>query len=179
MKLIEALVRWLIRRDALVDWIITRAKRRPYYDIEMAGSLYMRRWWLFGGVTPSKHRWAAVRLHEIIRSDADRHLHDHPAWNLSVVLRGGYFEAVPFETYPQWCRDRSGAPHSEHVILKWRGPGSVVFRRATDRHRLILNRGKPSWTLFVIGRKSNAWGFYTPDGKVPWRDYTHTPKAAA
>jgi len=53
---------------------------------------------------------------------------------------------------------------------RWRRPWSLAFRRATDRHRItVVSPG--TFTLFVTWRKVQWWGFYTPAGKIFWRDY--------
>jgi hypothetical protein len=50
------------------------------------GGSYMRRY-IFR--TP----WFTLRLHHILRSDDDRHLHDHPFDFTSFLLTGGYHRA--------------------------------------------------------------------------------------
>jgi hypothetical protein len=150
------------RLDALVDRLIARAQRTPYFHL----TGYMERWWLFGSRRTNDaaldRPWPiTARIHHILRSDNDRHLHDHPWWNISIVLRGGYWEWTPKNP-----RDPAGPQ-----VKTWRGPGSIVFRRASAVHRLELPAGTSTWSLFVMGPKSQAWGFYTPDGKVHWRDY--------
>ncbi|MBE7465440.1 MAG: hypothetical protein HS116_18335 [Planctomycetes bacterium] len=94
--------------------------------------------------------WARVYLHEIRRSDADRHLHDHP-WNFaSLMLAGGYFEHTP-------------------AGMRMVKPGQLVRHRAEDMHRIELfydgwhpeGAGPviPAWTLVFCGRKRREWGF--------------------
>ena len=77
---------------------------RPYFDL----TGYMLRGWVLGfhsamrndgsrtwhGRTRGKlHAWltskVAIRAHTVLRSDNERHLHDHPAASLSIVLEGG------------------------------------------------------------------------------------------
>lgn len=128
----------------LLDWFQMKVLGRS--DIYFGGSLYMRRW----RIGP---RWApGIRLHHILRSDLDRELHDHPFSYVSFILSGGYWEM------------RKG--HGR----KWFGPGSIVVRKTSDAHRLELPR--PAWTLVLRGPINNEWGFYTPDGWVPWRQFT-------
>jgi len=163
----------------LRDWIMRRAARTPYWHLDG----YMSRYWLFGGsyrddrATAERDwkgsrldrwigRWVAARVHHIHRSDDDRHLHDHPFWSISIVLQGGYYEVLP---------DRQGQhPHYDDLCAysRWVSPGKIVFRRGTDRHRLLLpeNQG-PTVSLFIMGPKTNEWGFYTDRGKVHWREY--------
>lgn len=117
------------------------------------GKTYMRRWWV---LPRSERRWN-VYLHNILNDDDDRAMHDHPGWNLSIVLRGGYWEITP-----------------EHTRGIYRGPGSVVFRRAEALHRLETNSsGRPTWTLWISGRKVHKWGFMCPGGRwVDWKTFT-------
>lgn len=117
-----------------------------YIDPE---SPYMRRWRIGWKWSPG------IRLHHILRSDADRELHDHPFWFVSFILLGGYYE------------------HREDGSRKWYGPGSVVFRTARTLHRLELmpdERGVecPAWTFVIRGRYAREWGFQTDDGWIPW-----------
>lgn len=132
------------------------------------GSLYMGRWDFFR----TKLFWP--RLHHIATADLDRHLHDHPSAYFSLVLHGGYTEARPVTIDPCFSWYPAG-PNSdelrEDLVLNERGPGSIAFRRATDRH-LIVEVLPDTWTLFIfLGGKQHWWGFYTPRGKVWWKDY--------
>lgn len=143
---------------------------------------------VLGGERPYMHRWYLTRqhwllnniyLHNILRSDDDRALHDHPWWNVSIVLRGGYWE---------WTR-RPDAEERRYIVemyrlevldtdiyqRRWRGPGSIVFRRATQAHRLELPAGRTCWSLFITGRKSREWGFHCPKGWKFWRDFIDCP----
>lgn len=116
------------------------------------GQTYMRRWWV---LPRSKSRWN-LYLHNIVGDDDDRALHDHPGWNLSIILRGGYWEHLP------------GGD------IKWRGPGTILFRRADALHRLSLPAGgRGAWTLWLSGRKVRKWGFMCPEGRwVDWETFT-------
>lgn len=155
------------------DALIERSKATPYFHIYDGGSLYMERYWL----TPRSQlvatargyelapgvKWCA-RIHHIVRPDLDRHMHDHPCDFLSVVLRGGYVEKRPTFKNPIFHRGR------ESMRPTFRGAGSVAFRRAHDRH-LISELHGDVWTLFLMRRTDNPWGFWTPDGKVFWERY--------
>lgn len=173
-------------RQYLLDWafprLFYRAVERPY---EHLGG-YMNRFWLLGGSYRDKRteaergwrgsrldrwigRWLCVRLHHVLRSNNDRHLHDHPSWSISLVLSGGYWEILP---YHQSQHPVGDAAFARRV---WRGPGALVFRRANHRHRLVVTPGNEPWTLFILGpRRAEDWGFYTPTGKVPHRQYLGT-----
>lgn len=123
---------------------------------------YIRRWWLI-----PRNRWFNIYLHQILRPDDDRALHDHPWWNLSIILKGGYYEVLPHV-----------GPTSHFV--RWRAPGSFTFRRAEAAHRLDLplfceGREKwvyrSCWSLFITGPRIREWGFHCPKGWVLWTDF--------
>lgn len=112
---------------------------------------YMRRWILR---TP----WGTLRIHHILRSDEDTHLHDHPFDFTSFLLSGGYVEVVPVN-----------GPHSKFAYLQVWPRFSIVRKKAEDAHRLILQR--PVWTFVISGPKRRSWGFHTEHGWVNHRDY--------
>lgn len=121
------------------------------YDIYFNGSLYMRRWRLL------HNRFFGLRVHNIVRSDADRELHDHPFSFVSIILAGGYWE------------------HTVDGRKTWYGPGSVIFRSADVLHRLELDKSYPNepmsvecpaWTIVLRGPETRVWGFLTDKGWV-------------
>jgi hypothetical protein len=167
----------------IVDYIIALGKRHPYTHLFHAdGDPYMRRYWLMprwllqelrenpydASTTYYKpKRWVpfSLRIHQIVTADYDKHMHDHPWSFLSLVLRGWYVEARPITTEPCF----SGY-QDEASFIEDRTPGTVAFRRATDRHR-ILQVSFDCWTLVVLGPKRHWWGFFTPAGKIHWKEY--------
>lgn len=141
----------------LVDWLIAFAKRNPYSHI----GDYMERYWI---VAYGKW-WAfdvALRVHHILRSDMDRAFHDHPWPYISVILRGGYTEVKPVFESGIYVGD----------TRRYYGAGSVLFRRAKAWHRLEVETGQTTWTLFLTGRYQQRWGFLVkPEYKVYWKDF--------
>ena len=114
-----------------------------------AGDPYLRRWWL------SKSALDSVYIHQMLRSDAEEELHDHPAENLSILLDG--------------CM-REVTPQGVRVVE----PGDIVARSSTDRHRIEIDA--PTVSLFVMGERCREWGFWRkPDGTgadfVPASDF--------
>jgi hypothetical protein len=95
--------------------------------------------------------WFAVYLHRFLRSDNDRHVHDHPWSFWTLILTRGYFEHLP---------DRS---------RHWRPPGSILFRPAEWQHWVEVPR--PCWTFVVRFRKRRDWGFITSAGWVDHETY--------
>lgn len=177
------------------DKLIARAVRTPYAHLTRDdGTVYMFRYWLVPFVKPSASGPAgigqvgwnrpiarllqlagiAVRVHHIVDADRDPHLHDHPGAFCSVVLRGWYIEKRPFDLpYRDGRRWHDGV---ERTIPNLRGKWSITFRRATDRHTISLVPEGGAWTLFIILRDGNQWGFYTEAGKVRWAEYQSTNK---
>lgn len=142
--------------DDFVQDLIDRAQKTPYKHLEG----YMNRWWVN---PPTEKGQTTARIHQILRSDDDRHLHDHPWDYTSVILRGNYIEeaAIADPTVDYYGRLRT---------KKLYKAGDVLQRDAKSAHRLVLPDG-PVWTLFICGPYRQGWGFCTPNGKVPWRTY--------
>ncbi|MGH8701541.1 MAG: hypothetical protein ACREVR_10275, partial [Burkholderiales bacterium] len=112
--------------------------------------------------------WFGMRLHNTMRPDRDRHLHDHPWWNVSLILKGGYVEKLPVsQKSARWHMHTSDGVMVEDARFARRDVGAIVVRRATDRHSLVALSCVPCWSLFIVGRKRRGWGFHTPQGWVP------------
>jgi hypothetical protein len=151
--------------ERLAQWLIELGMRRPP-DLEIGGSAdpYLRRWYLL-----PRNPLLNVYLHQILRSDDDRALHDHPWLNLSLILEGGYHEVV-FARPP-----RRGQPLPT-TRVRARFEGDLILRRARAAHRLVLCE-ESCWSLFVTGPRLRAWGFWCRDGRwVHWRDFTAGPR---
>lgn len=118
---------------------------------------------------PLLERWILIRhpklfgifLHKLCRSDHDRALHDHPWTFWSLVLKNGYQEEY-------WTHDEDGHPKTQY---RWNRPGTLLYRPATWRHRVIISdKTKPAWTLVFLAPRSRRWGFWVPQysGWVKW-----------
>lgn len=145
-------------QNDLADKLIERAKQNPYFHLDG----YMERYWL----TPfDPDASSNIRIHRILRSDDDRAMHDHPWPSTSVILKGGYWEVMPLR------QDQD--PKLDMILFtrEWRQAGDVVQRNAYTRHRIVMPENQECWSMFIMGRYEQKWGFYTPEGKVYWRDY--------
>lgn len=150
------------------DWFRRLLSGRPHQVIGGPSDPYLLRWYLI-----PRNPVINVYLHQFLRSDDDRALHDHPWWFVSLILKGEYAEI----TEGGWTLRRAG---------------SIAFRRAQWRHRVQLMeeltvgdlgngggpiiRCLPCWTLIVTGRRSRSWGFWCrnrpPEQQfVPWREF--------
>lgn len=128
-------------------------KRPPNFVIGGDDDPYLRRWWLI-----PRNRFFNVYLHHFMRSDDDRALHDHPWWNVSVLLDG---------TYVEHTIAAGGVNIATH-----RQAGEMKFRGADTAHRIELTNGT-CWTLFITGPRLREWGFHCPRGWVHWRVFTN------
>lgn len=142
----------------LPQWALTALREalagvtRPPDFVVGAGSpggAYLERWWII-----PRNPVFNIYLHHFLRDDDDRALHDHPWASLSLMLVGVLFEQT------------DDGPTRRRITA-----GDIVFRRARFRHRLELGSGRAT-TLFITGPRVRAWGFWCPQGFVPWRRFT-------
>jgi len=61
---------------------------------------------------------------------------------MTIILKGGYWDVTPQRIW-EWC-----------------GPGSIKFRKPSHIHTVVVEEGKPSWSLVITGEYSHRWGFY-------------------
>lgn len=127
---------------------------KPHLKIVLEdGTEYLDRWHLI-----PRNDFFNIYLHRT-RADDYRVLHDHPWDNLSIILWGGYYESVPS------IKQGEGNPFTEGKVIKWRKPGTFVYRKADwPPHSLSLSKGKACWSLFITGKMKRNWGFYTKSG---------------
>lgn len=171
----------------LLQWHIAQTTARKY-DVRVPGDMsipaYMLRWWKI-----MRNAYFNIYLHNVLRSDDDTALHDHPWWNFSIVLQGGYYEHTIL----------AGGIHRK----VWFGPGQMQFRwHGAGAHRLQLDTAKgqtgydsdgishtddgmvletyeprvehqelPATTIFITGPVLRRWGFHHTDGWVDAYDW--------
>lgn len=140
---------------SIAEKIIQRiTSRAPDFVIGGADRPYLRRWFVI-----PRNRFFNIYLHQFLRSDDDRALHDHPWANASILLRGSYIEHTI----------AAGGCH----IATQRNAGDIKVRLSGKHaHRLELV-GKECWTLFLTGPRYRHWFFHCPQrGMVHWKDFT-------
>lgn len=145
-----------------MNWISRIFHRPPDFIVGTEADPYLRRWWLI-----PRNRYFNIYLHQFLRDDEDRALHDHP-WNwCSILIMGAYIEV------------------SDAGALLRMAPG-VLFSRAERAHRIELlnkdmpfvdlldekNPREPAWTIFITGPVFRNWGFHCPQGWIPWERFT-------
>lgn len=153
---------------ARADRIIACAQRTPHTHLPG----YMLRFWLM------RPRWwtlgCGLRVHNILRSDHDRHAHTHP-WLACIgcIIKGpSYWEVIPCAATDPRAHYGGYVNLDEPFRIEQRQPGQIVFRSWRMRHKLYLFRG-PVWTLmFTLPELGRGWGFFVPGrGLVDRREY--------
>lgn len=131
------------------NWM--KLRRSPDLIVEgVDNGDYLRRWWIL-----PRNKWFNIYLHNF-NNDDDRFLHDHPWWNMTLLLKGRYLEYVPDGS----CKTRTA----------W-GKGAFTIRQPEALHRIELPSGLNVWTLFITGPVVRQWGFVTNDGWVTHLEY--------
>lgn len=161
----------------IADKLIQRAKRTPYKHLDG----YMNRWWLFNPYqdstgAPVKRNWLlrmlpSVRIHQILKADDDRHLHDHP-WDARTVILKGWYDEIREEIYPEYGPTESammafGVP----VRMHHRVAGDTVKLNFGEYHRITRVSAGGVFTLFITYRYRGTWGFKVHGKKIPYFDY--------
>lgn len=150
------------------------AARRPDFLVGGTDNPYLRRWYLI-----PRNPVFNIYLHQFLRDDDDRALHDHPWFWCSIVLHGEYLEHT------------IAAGGIERVFA--RKPGSIRAASPWRAHRIELppNTPRPAnafetwprgecWTLFVTGPRLRNWGFHCAHrGWVPWQEFTDPADSGA
>jgi hypothetical protein len=127
------------------------ARRLPWKQI--GGECFKQRGPLMVRYMLLRTRWFNLYLHNFLRSDADRHCHDHPWSFCSLILTEWYVEHTP---------------NGERRFK----PGSVLYHPAEWLHWVEV--AKPMWTLVLVFPKRREWGFLTERGWIRWQKYEHS-----
>lgn len=158
----------IIRHGRLVATITI--DRKPDFIVGEPDQPYLRRWWLI-----PRNPVLNVYLHQFLRDDDDRALHDHPWFWCSIILQGGYIEhtiaagGIHRRRVRREFSMRFGTPWGAHRIeLIKAGSPEAAEHSATSPGQTV-----PCWTLFITGPRLRNWGFHCPKlGWVPWQVFT-------
>lgn len=165
-----------LSRPFIADWLIRRAKRRPYTHIIKSDQYYMRRFWLFNPYPSRVYPWPlfwrqhwswlpSIRLHHIMQPDDDPHLHDHP-WDFrTVILKGWYMEDRLVGRY------RGATDLFEYCTRHKREPGDTAALAFGQFHQITAVNRSGCWTLFITWKYQGRWGFLVRGHKIPHREY--------
>lgn len=140
----------------VIERLVSRCKRiaasrPPDFVIRHGETPYLSRWFLI-----PRNRVFNLYLHRFDADDEDRALHDHPWFNVSVLLEGSY-------------REHSIRAGGVHASVE-RSAGAIKFRSPWAAHRIELTT-RPTWTLFITGPVLRTWGFHCPNGWRRWKEF--------
>ncbi len=135
------------------------------------GSPYLERYYLCGEPGGLKYfpgesiRWwqraltwlPCVYVHRFRSSDEASELHNHPWSATSLILAGGYFEDRLHGGDPRYPYGVRGSEIVRRVVR----PFTINRLAANTFHRVDLI-DDDCWTLFVLGSKTQSWGFWSP-----------------
>jgi hypothetical protein len=126
--------------------------RRQEYRVDGEARPRLLKWTLL------TTRYFSIFFHKYYGPDWTRDPHNHPTDFLSIGLMGSYVETV---------YDASGAALYNRT---WRAPWVRTFPR-THIHRTSSVGPRGAYTICIVNRWNQDWGFVI-DGKLtPWRDY--------
>ncbi len=167
------LVAKLLARPAIAALVIART---PYLHIRSDDGLevYIGRWWLFTGTQLARICWIpwSIRVHHIMRADADRDLHDHPWDALTVILHGWYTEQRLLEHDDPVLRGLNVPASALATEYIDRRPGNTAQRKHGEYHRIDEVSAGGVYTLFITNRWKGDWGFLVNVVKIKWQIYT-------
>lgn len=151
----------IVAYPPIANWLIERSKKTPYHHLHG----YMERWWVFNPYPPSTpdgkkgimRHLPSLRVHNILREDHGRHLHDHPWDARTFILRGTYIEERMMP--------------DGRVQLFERRAGDTATLNFGEYHRIVSLGEEPVYTLFLTFRYRGTWGFLVNGRKVPHRAY--------
>ncbi|PAX59754.1 cupin domain-containing protein [Brunnivagina elsteri] len=88
------------------------------------------------------NRWFNITLNQIMARPEwyKGVLHNHPWFNISLILKGGYWEKTEKE-------------------VKWYKPGSIIVRSANKYHSIWIEDSQDAWTLFLHGPIKKGFDF--------------------
>lgn len=153
------------------------SKLLPFREIvDCEKQVYLRRWYL---IRTSKF---AVFIHQFIKSDFERGLHDHPWPFIVIPIWRGYVEhherpCVICDYFaPERCQGCGGtgkmtAKHRVWPIIGTRSR-PAIYRHRVELFYEVVNGDKrplPSWSIFLRFKECREWGFWLPDGFMHWK----------
>lgn len=139
-----------------------RGLRRNRLRLRRAdGQIYLDRW----GV--EHDRLGGIFLHKMSAPDPGEHLHDHPWWFASLIVKGGYTEnRAAARVAGDWHTWRS------ELRRCW----SIRVMRLDESHRITAIDGE-TWTVVLHGQRRRSWGFFLPDSWMHYVEYDETWRA--
>ncbi|CAN7391867.1 hypothetical protein LJR143_002202 [Pseudoxanthomonas sp. LjRoot143] len=178
--------------ELMIEHVISR--RSPDFTVgaRHPEGAYLHRWYLtpwrrlFRDVdAPARTRWQRlavwlssmapnIYLHEFLRDDDDRALHDHPGHFWSLILFGSYVEHTIEQGGVHVHRQYDAG--TLRFVPRGRAHRIELLRKIVDNGDSIVRREDPPakcWTLVVTVCWVKPWGFHCPErGWIPFQRFT-------
>ncbi len=160
---------WLERK--IDDWILRVSDDSAVHRIPVGPDPEDPTYWRYF-IVP-RNRFLNFYLHNF-RHDDEEHLHDHRMINISILLKGRYFE----ERFQWMPEDGYSLPPTERKLVK-----RFIVRLPSTPHRVVLERDVEGssiavWSLFIGLPQVRQWGFWCP-GWVGWAETGKYQRAKA
>lgn len=189
MKILKIIPIFIMAAWSYLGFILNRIKTPIYNKFRQTvvwkdhenyqfGSRFQIRWNEAMGNKdcPYLYRWTFIffgytlRIHHWLRSDDNRHFHDHACTLISMIIKGWYYNVVPLDpNNPDVSQCRK---IKARAFRPWKST-------AYAKHYLEIPKGG-AWTILLCGRPYHKWGFYVRNKKtgeyVKWRPLRYFSK---
>jgi hypothetical protein len=112
-------------------------------------------------------------VHQLLHSDMDAHMHDHP-WNFdSFILFGSYLEQASYPRKKWIGKDITSAKQEGMSLAIHSGKysaGDLISHTRNDVHRITLLT-PVVWTLVLTTGFKSEWGYQTKEGWIQHQEY--------
>ncbi len=111
---------------------------------------------------PYAYRWTlnlwlfSIRVHQWIRGDDKRFMHDHPWHFITLVVRGSYTD-VSQRIVGEYKFPNGPTLYPTEFIRDKLTAGSIRFRRASHSHYVETSG---AWTVLLCSMPVRQWGFW-------------------
>lgn len=163
--------------EYLMAWATARGRVLNITGTAGPDDLYLRRFYII------RSNYFNFFIHLFFRSDRDD-LHDHPWDFCTYLVRGAYIEYK--WTSHRDCPELFPDIGWNKLTMRTTSRNRFVFRRATDRHKVIVQSelkpsesAKAALTLCFTGPTRREWGFVKDGEWVNWKKYLGLPDDAA
>ena len=161
--MIARLIGRVLRKPKVHNWLLEHARGTPDAPILSPDEteVYMNRYWLFNPIGSDYTRKYpfipfSIRIHNILRHDQDRHMHDHPFNARTWIMRGGYNEVRLVDG---------------HVVEIERRAGDTSTLGFDSYHKITRIEDGGALTFFMFGPYKGQWGFLVDGHKMLHRQY--------
>jgi hypothetical protein len=129
--------------------------------VSKEGKVHFRRYRLLA--TP----WFNIYIHQILKSDEEAHMHDHPWHFQSYIIKGSYAEK--WTEYPDHLYAFESV-WSSKPAMEGLAPRRVIRHHARDAHKITLLT-PDVWTFVITWGRKRLWGYQTEQGWIDFKTY--------